>query len=75
MTRARAFLIVVGDPRLLKTDQIWNKFIHYCFKEGGYRGISVFNGEEEEDTLTNVHRAFDLQPTVESDSATTGPRS
>uniref|UniRef100_A0A671WFQ8 Mov10 RNA helicase n=1 Tax=Sparus aurata TaxID=8175 RepID=A0A671WFQ8_SPAAU len=50
LTRARALLIVVGDPRILKTAQIWNKFIHYCYKEGGYRGISVYDAEEEEDT-------------------------
>ncbi|XP_054464663.1 putative helicase mov-10-B.2 [Anoplopoma fimbria] len=52
MTRARALLIVVGDPRVLKTDQIWNKFIHYCFRKGGYRGITVSDAEED---LTNLH--------------------
>eukprot|EP00064_Thunnus_orientalis_P005544 superscaffoldBa00000547_g5558 len=46
ITRARALLIVVGDPRVLKADQLWNKFIHYCAKEGGYRGITV-SAEEE----------------------------
>ncbi|XP_044207560.1 putative helicase mov-10-B.1 isoform X1 [Thunnus albacares] len=46
ITRARAMLIVVGDPRVLKADQLWNKFIHYCAKEGGYRGITV-SAEEE----------------------------
>ncbi|XP_073325870.1 putative helicase mov-10-B.1 [Pagrus major] len=50
LTRARALLIVVGDPRVLKATKIWNKFIHYCYKEGGYRGISVYDAEEEEDT-------------------------
>ncbi|XP_056278751.1 putative helicase mov-10-B.2 [Pseudoliparis swirei] len=41
MTRARSLLIVVGDPRVLKTNPIWNKFIHYCLTNGGYRGISL----------------------------------
>ncbi|XP_051280100.1 putative helicase mov-10-B.1 isoform X1 [Dicentrarchus labrax] len=54
LTRAQALLIVVGDPRVLKTDQIWNKFIHYCYTEGGYRGITVFDAEEE-DAPTNAH--------------------
>ncbi|XP_070766761.1 putative helicase mov-10-B.1 [Enoplosus armatus] len=54
MTRARALLIVVGDPRVLKTDHIWNKLIHYCSKEGGYRGITVSDAAEEEDALTNT---------------------
>ncbi|XP_037629487.1 putative helicase mov-10-B.2 [Sebastes umbrosus] len=61
LTRARALLIVVGDPRVLKTDQMWNKFIHYCFTEGGYRGITV---SDEEIT----HRV-----PVESDAAAAGP--
>ncbi|XP_026223832.1 putative helicase mov-10-B.2 [Anabas testudineus] len=52
ITRARALLIVVGDPRVLKTDQIWNKFIHYCQREGAYRGITV--SDAEEDSLSAV---------------------
>ncbi|XP_059188712.1 putative helicase mov-10-B.2 [Centropristis striata] len=47
VTRARSLLIVVGDPRALQTDHNWNKFIHYCFKEGGYCGIAVSDQEEE----------------------------
>ncbi|XP_062419615.1 putative helicase mov-10-B.2 [Pungitius pungitius] len=47
MTRARALLIVVGDPRVLKTDKNWNTFIHYCFTNGCYRGIAVSDAEEE----------------------------
>ncbi|XP_069562717.1 putative helicase mov-10-B.2 [Brachyistius frenatus] len=53
ITRARALLIVVGDPRVLKINQTWNKFIDYCSKEGGYRGITV--SDAEEDTLTTVY--------------------
>ncbi|XP_071332381.1 putative helicase mov-10-B.1 isoform X2 [Trachinotus anak] len=52
MTRAQALLIVVGDPRALKTDNIWNKFIYYCLRKGAYRGITV---SEEEDALTKIH--------------------
>ncbi|CAJ1085149.1 putative helicase mov-10-B.1 [Xyrichtys novacula] len=47
MTRAQALLIVVGDPRALRTDLMWNKFIHYCCREGGYRGIRVSDAEED----------------------------
>nr|XP_046252029.1 putative helicase mov-10-B.1 isoform X1 [Scatophagus argus] len=57
LTRAKSLLIVIGDPRILKTDKIWNKFVNYCYKEGAYRGIAVSDEEEEEeeDTLNNVH--------------------
>ncbi|XP_047426130.1 putative helicase mov-10-B.2 [Mugil cephalus] len=52
MTRARDLLIVMGDPRLLKTDPVWNKFIHYCLKQGAYRGITGSDEEEEMDIVT-----------------------
>uniref|UniRef100_A0A4W6DDE0 RNA helicase n=1 Tax=Lates calcarifer TaxID=8187 RepID=A0A4W6DDE0_LATCA len=55
MTRARSLLVVVGDPRVLKTDHMWNKFIHYCSKEGAYRGITVSDAEKEDTALTPVH--------------------
>ncbi|XP_041654672.1 putative helicase mov-10-B.1 [Cheilinus undulatus] len=58
MTRAQALLIVVGDPRILKIDPLWNKLIHYCYMEGGYRGISLSDEEEkgeEEDILADDH--------------------
>ncbi|XP_077947389.1 putative helicase mov-10-B.2 [Gasterosteus aculeatus] len=47
MTRAQALLIVVGDPRVLKTDHNWNTFIHYCATNGCYRGITVSDAEED----------------------------
>ncbi|XP_024155527.2 putative helicase mov-10-B.1 isoform X2 [Oryzias melastigma] len=53
MTRARYLLIVVGDPRLLVTEKSWNKFIHYCLKEGAYRGLPFF--DITEDTPTTAH--------------------
>ncbi|XP_014907512.1 putative helicase mov-10-B.1 isoform X3 [Poecilia latipinna] len=41
MTRARNLLVVVGDPRVLEIDPVWNKLIHYCLKERAYRGINI----------------------------------
>ncbi|XP_033181193.1 putative helicase mov-10-B.1 [Mastacembelus armatus] len=55
LTRAQALLIVVGDPRVLKTDKIWNRFIHHCYEEGAYCGITVCDVEEE--TPTALHAA------------------
>ncbi|XP_073326374.1 putative helicase mov-10-B.1 [Pagrus major] len=40
VTRAKALLIVVGNPRVLKTDENWKKFIQYCKEEGGYTGFT-----------------------------------
>uniref|UniRef100_A0A8C5DKF1 RNA helicase n=1 Tax=Gouania willdenowi TaxID=441366 RepID=A0A8C5DKF1_GOUWI len=44
VTRAKALLIVVGNPRVLKSDSTWARFIQYCRDEGGYIGIEM---EEE----------------------------
>ncbi|XP_040007922.1 putative helicase mov-10-B.2 [Xiphias gladius] len=39
VTRAKALLIVVGNPRVLNTDPIWNRFIQYCSDRRGCTGI------------------------------------
>uniref|UniRef100_A0AAQ4NWJ7 RNA helicase n=1 Tax=Gasterosteus aculeatus aculeatus TaxID=481459 RepID=A0AAQ4NWJ7_GASAC len=54
MTRAQALLIVVGDPRVLKTDHNWNTFIHYCATNGCYRGITVSDAEEDHRASGNM---------------------
>ncbi|XP_032426598.1 putative helicase mov-10-B.1 [Xiphophorus hellerii] len=43
MTRARSLLVVVGDPRVLEIDPVWNKLIHYCLRERAYRGINIYD--------------------------------
>ncbi|XP_073326824.1 putative helicase mov-10-B.2 [Pagrus major] len=40
VTRAKALLIVVGNPRVLSTDETWDTFIQYCKEEGGYTGFT-----------------------------------
>ncbi|RVE70580.1 hypothetical protein OJAV_G00065900 [Oryzias javanicus] len=39
VTRAKALLIVVGNPVVLKTDQTWARFLQYCKDEGGDTGF------------------------------------
>ncbi|CAK6951506.1 putative helicase mov-10-B.1 isoform X1 [Scomber scombrus] len=65
MTRARALLIVVGDPRVLKTDKLWNKFIHYCSKAGGYRGITISGAEDENHQASGNKHIHKYPHTVE----------
>lgn len=52
VTRARALLIVVGNPRVLTTDPTWNRFIQYCHDEEGYTGYVP--AEEEEDVVERL---------------------
>ncbi|XP_041952751.1 putative helicase mov-10-B.1 isoform X1 [Alosa sapidissima] len=41
MTRAKALLIVVGNPVILRTDPTWGSFIRYCVEQGGYTGCPL----------------------------------
>ncbi|NXO09196.1 SDE3 helicase, partial [Oriolus oriolus] len=38
ITRAKALLIVVGNPAVLSKDPHWHRFLRYCKEEGGYTG-------------------------------------
>ncbi|MED6293051.1 hypothetical protein CHARACLAT_006828 [Characodon lateralis] len=48
LTRAKALLIVVGNPLVLSSDTTWASFIQYCKEEGGYSGFIHVQEEEEE---------------------------
>merc|ERR1719510_1334255 len=39
ITRAKALLIVVGNPNLLSLDSYWREFIRYTIENGGYTGV------------------------------------
>ncbi|KAL4622450.1 putative helicase mov-10-B.1 isoform X1 [Arapaima gigas] len=54
MTRAKALLIVVGNPVILNKNPIWKRFIQYCKAEGGYAGFDFADVEEEEDIVTRL---------------------
>ncbi|XP_036958527.1 putative helicase mov-10-B.1 isoform X2 [Acanthopagrus latus] len=47
VTRAKALLIVVGNPRVLNTDETWAQFIQYCKDEGGYTGFTPVEDDED----------------------------
>ncbi|NXC40338.1 SDE3 helicase, partial [Penelope pileata] len=53
LTRAKALLIVVGNPAVLSKDPHWHRFLRYCRDEGGYTGCPYEEEEEapEEDGL------------------------
>lgn len=67
MTRAKALLIVVGNPVILNKDPTWEKFISYCVKEKGYTGFDFSDAEGEDDV---VARLTSLKIHVESDEQT-----
>ncbi|KAK2851431.1 hypothetical protein Q5P01_007707 [Channa striata] len=46
VTRAKALLIVVGNPIVLSADPSWSRFIQYCRDEGGYTGFTTAEDDE-----------------------------
>lgn len=54
ITRAKALLIVVGNPVILNKDPTWQKFIRYCELEQGCTGFDYKDAEGEEDVITRL---------------------
>ena len=41
LTRARALLIILGNPHVLAQDPCWREVLEYCVKHGGYIGCDL----------------------------------
>lgn len=52
VTRAKALLIVVGNPQVLTVDPTWARFLQYCKDKGGYRGF--LRPEDEDDIVARL---------------------
>ncbi|KAJ3047080.1 hypothetical protein HK097_000254 [Rhizophlyctis rosea] len=53
ITRAKALLIVIGNARVLRSDESWEKFISYVRTNGGWVGPDIGN-EGMEDLVRGV---------------------
>ncbi|XP_069489430.1 helicase MOV-10 isoform X2 [Ambystoma mexicanum] len=60
ITRAKALLIVVGNPIILNKDPNWGRFLKYCCDNGGYAGFPYQQDNMEEDELAAQLGALDL---------------
>ncbi|PKU37167.1 helicase mov-10 [Limosa lapponica baueri] len=60
ITRAKALLIVVGNPAVLSKDPHWQRFLRYCKEEGGYTGYPYEDESPAEDGLTAGLQALSL---------------
>ncbi|XP_017335051.1 putative helicase mov-10-B.1 isoform X1 [Ictalurus punctatus] len=54
MTRAKALLIVVGNPVILSKNPTWQRFFQYCEQEQGYTGFDYKDFEGEDDVVTRL---------------------
>ncbi|XP_064161244.1 putative helicase mov-10-B.1 isoform X1 [Anguilla rostrata] len=70
MTRAKALLIVVGNPVILNKDPIWERFISYCSEEKGYTGFDCADAEGENDVVTRLAAlSIEVEPEVEQEES------
>ncbi|NXW65113.1 SDE3 helicase, partial [Eurystomus gularis] len=60
ITRAKALLIVVGNPAVLSKDHHWQRFLRYCREEGGYTGYPYEDESPAEDGLAAGLHALHL---------------
>ncbi|CAL8319741.1 unnamed protein product [Merluccius merluccius] len=68
VTRAKAMLIMVGNPKVLSADPVWKSFIEYCRDNGGYTGFS--HTEEEEDVVARLAAlCVRIEPQVETEES------
>ncbi|XP_048065716.1 putative helicase mov-10-B.1 isoform X1 [Megalobrama amblycephala] len=66
VTRAKALLIMVGNPIILKTDATWDRFINYCIENEGYTGYNISNLEGTEEVVErlialNIHKEITVE--------------
>lgn len=54
MTRAKALLIVVGNPVILNKDPTWQRFIRYCELQQGYTGFDFKDADGEEELVSQL---------------------
>ena len=50
LTRARALLVILGNPHLLSRDPVWRLVLNFCVERGSYTGCDL---PIEYESLTN----------------------
>ncbi|KAI5888792.1 P-loop containing nucleoside triphosphate hydrolase protein [Schizophyllum commune H4-8] len=59
VTRAKALLIIIGDPNVLALDPLWSSFLHYIHDNGGWTGAPSWDEVAPEDGQTIAQEAID----------------
>ncbi len=60
VTRAKALLVVVGNPFLLRADKHWNQLLQFALSSGGYVGVDVAPEEDEDADIADRIAAVKL---------------
>ncbi|XP_072026794.1 putative helicase MOV-10 [Amphiura filiformis] len=54
ITRAKALLVVIGNPYMLSKDEHWNQLLHYCRENEAYTGCHYADDDNTLDDI--IHR-------------------
>jgi helicase MOV-10 len=65
VTRAKALLIIIGNPHLLRRDAHWRQFIEYIRDRGGYTGCSYLDERPNDAAILENFKEVELH-TVEA---------
>lgn len=60
LTRAKALLIVIGDPNTLSQDKYWKGFIDFCVASKAYTGVDFVEDDEMVDDIMQRLDAINL---------------
>nr|XP_057939838.1 putative helicase mov-10-B.1 isoform X1 [Doryrhamphus excisus] len=61
VTRAKALLILIGNPFVLHADPVWKRFIEYCRDAGGYENYYLEEDGEVKARLSALFQKLDLK--------------
>lgn len=53
LTRAKALLVIVGNPNILGLDPVWRNFLTYVYLGGGWKGLEP-EWDPQPDSITAV---------------------
>jgi helicase MOV-10 len=56
ITRAKALLIVIGNPKLLSRDKYWNMLLQFVCSRGGYTGIEYSDRSPADEAQSLLER-------------------
>ncbi|KAI4522633.1 P-loop containing nucleoside triphosphate hydrolase protein [Schizophyllum commune Loenen D] len=59
VTRAKALLIIIGDPNVLALDPLWSSFLHYIHANGGWTGSPSWDEVAPQDGQTLAQGAIE----------------
>lgn len=55
VTRAKALLIIVGNPYTLRQDVCWHRLLEFCRRKGAYRGVEY---KDDDEHLADIEQRF-----------------